>query len=170
VPTDLVKVKYTGWDDRRQDVRLLGRQRPPAVFPLEQGDRRLDEGLPLMLWGEAALWIPPSSPDGKPRQAPRNLVFDVELLASAVPPVRPTSPRPPRTPKKSPSGLAWKVLKRGPARSHPKSSSTVRFHYTGVRSDARCFSTPRLAAAPPATCELQVIAGWTDVPQRMTEG
>ena len=72
-----------GLDDRRQDVRQLGRARPAGAVPARSGHPRLDRGLQLMTEGETRrLWIPEKlayrGEDGKPKGM---LVFDVELIA-----------------------------------------------------------------------------------------
>jgi peptidylprolyl isomerase len=173
VPTDLVKVNYTGWTtDGKMFDSSVARGRP-AVFPLGKVIAGWTEGLQLMVVGETRrLWIPAKlAYDGKPGKPQGMLVFDVELLdILRVPPVPPDVAAPPADAEKIPNGLAWKVLKPGTGTVHPKSSSTVRVHYTGWTTDGKMFDSS-LAKGTPATFELtKVIPGWTDVLQRMTEG
>ena len=68
-------------DDRRQDVRQLGRRGEPTTFPLDGVITGWTEGVALMVEGEKTrFWIPEKlAYDGK--QAPYGmLVFDVELI------------------------------------------------------------------------------------------
>ncbi|HSU80816.1 MAG TPA: FKBP-type peptidyl-prolyl cis-trans isomerase [Thermoanaerobaculia bacterium] len=173
VPTDLVKVNYTGWTtDGKMFDSSVARGRP-AVFPLGKVIAGWTEGLQLMVVGETRrLWIPAKlAYDGKPGKPQGTLVFDVELLdILRVPPVPPDVAAPPADAEKIPNGLAWKVLKAGTGTVHPKAGSTVRVHYTGWTTDGKMFDSS-LAKGTPATFELtKVIPGWTDGLQRMVEG
>ena len=173
VPTDLVKVNYTGWTtDGKMFDSSVARGRP-AVLPLNKVIAGWTEGLQLMVVGEnRRLWIPAKlAYDGKPGKPQGTLVFDVELLdILRVPPVPPDVAAPPADAEKIPNGLAWKVLKAGTGTVHPKAGSTVRVHYTGWTTDGKMFDSS-LAKGTPATFELtKVIPGWTDVLQRMVEG
>jgi peptidylprolyl isomerase len=173
VPTDLVKVNYTGWTtDGKMFDSSVARGRP-AVFPLSRVIAGWTEGLQLMVVGEKRrFWIPARlAYEGKPDKPQGTLVFDVELLdILRVPAVPPDVAAPPAGAEKIPNGLAWKVLKPGTGTVHPKASSTVRVHYTGWTTDGKMFDSS-LAKGTPATFELtKVIPGWTDVLQRMTGG
>ncbi len=172
-PTDLVKVDYTGWTtDGKMFDSSVARGRP-TVFPLNRVIAGWGEGLQLMVVGEKRrFWIPAKlAYEGKPEKPQGTLVFDVELLdILRVPPVPPDVAAPPADAEKIPNGLAWKVLKPGTGTVHPKTTSTVRVHYTGWTTDGKMFDSS-LAKGTPATFELtKVIAGWTDVLQRMVEG
>ncbi|MFL6261542.1 MAG: FKBP-type peptidyl-prolyl cis-trans isomerase [Thermoanaerobaculia bacterium] len=167
VATDLVKVHDTGWTtDGKMFDSSVARGRP-AVFPLSRVIAGWTEGLQLMVVGEKRRL----AYEGKPDKPQGMLVFDVELLdILRVPPVPPDVAAPPADAEKIPNGLAWKVLKPGTGTIHPKRDSTVRVHYTGWTTDGKMFDSS-LAKGTPATFELtKVIAGWTDVLQRMTEG
>jgi FKBP-type peptidyl-prolyl cis-trans isomerase len=173
VPTDLVKVNYTGWtSDGKMFDSSISRGRP-IVLPLGKVIAGWAEGIPLMVVGEKRrFWIPAklayAGKEGKPQGM---LVFDVELLdILRVPPVPPDVAAPPADAQKSKSGLAWKVLKPGTGTVHPKATSTVRVHYTGWTTDGKMFDSS-LAKGTPSTFELtKVIPGWTEGLQMMTEG
>ena len=172
VPTDLVKVDYTGWTtDGKMFDSSVARGRP-AVLPLGRVIAGWGEGLQLMVVGEKRrFWIPAKlAYEGKPSKPQGMLVFDVELLdILRVPPVPPDVAAPPADAQKSRSGLAWKVLKPGIART-PKTTSTVRVHYTGWTTDGKMFDSS-LAKGTPSTFELtRVDPGWTEGLQLMTEG
>ena len=172
-PTDLVKVHYTGWTtDGKMFDSSVARGRP-AILPLNRVIAGWGEGLQLMVVGEKRrFWIPAKlAYEGKPDKPQGMLVFEVELLdILRVPPVPPDVAAPPADAEKIPNGLAWKVLKPGTGTVHPKTSSTARVHYTGWTTDGKMFDSS-LQRGTPATFELtKVIAGWTDVLQRMVEG
>jgi len=174
VPTDLVKVDYTGWTtDGKMFDSSVARGRP-AVLPLGRVIAGWGEGLQLMVVGEKRrFWIPAKlAYEGKPGKPQGMLVFDVELLdILRVPPAPPDVAAPPADAQKSRSGLAWKVLKPGAGTSpSPKATSTVRVHYTGWTTDGKMFDSS-LAKGTAATFELnKVIPGWTEGLQSMTEG
>jgi FKBP-type peptidyl-prolyl cis-trans isomerase len=173
LPTDLVKVDYTGWTtDGKMFDSSVARKRP-AVLPLGRVIPGWSEGLQLMVVGEKRrLWIPAKlAYEGKPDRPQGMLVFDVELLdILRVPPVPPDVAAPPADAQKTKSGLAWKILKAGTGTRTPKATSTVRVHYTGWTTDGKMFDSS-LAKGMPATFELtKVVPGWTEGLQLMTEG
>jgi peptidylprolyl isomerase len=173
VPTDLVKVNYTGWTtDGKMFDSSVARHRP-TVLPLGKVIAGWAEGIPLMVVGEKRrFWIPAKlAYEGKAGKPQGMLVFDVELLdILRVPPVPADVAAPPADAQRSKSGLAWKVLKPGTGTAHPKATSTVRVHYTGWTTDGKMFDSS-LAKGTPSTFELnKVVAGWTEGLQMMTEG
>ena len=77
---------------------------------------------------------------------------------------------PPKDAKKTPSGLAYKVVKAGTGKRHPTATSSVTVHYTGWTTDGKMFDSS-VARGAPATFPLnRVIAGWTEGVQLMVEG
>jgi len=77
---------------------------------------------------------------------------------------------PPADAIRTPSSLAYKVLKPGTGTRHPRPNSTVTVHYTGWTTDGKTFDSS-VARGQPATFSLdQVIPGWTEGVQMMVEG
>src|SRR5437016_7741390 len=77
---------------------------------------------------------------------------------------------PPKDAKKTASGLAYKVIKAGKGKEHPKATSSVTVHYTGWTTDGKMFDSS-VTRGEPATFPLnRVIAGWTEGVQLMVEG
>ncbi|MBK6941796.1 MAG: FKBP-type peptidyl-prolyl cis-trans isomerase [Planctomycetes bacterium] len=71
---------------------------------------------------------------------------------------------------KTPSGLEYYVVSRGPEGPKPTTDSGVRVHYTGKLEDGRVFDSSRIRGAP-AEFELgRVIKGWTEGLQLMQAG
>ena len=97
------------------------------------------------------------------------LVFDVELID--MPTRAPADVKaPPADAKRTASGLAYKVLKAGTGRAHPKATDMVMVHYTGWTTDGKMFDSS-VVRGQPATFPLNgVIAGWTEGVQLMVEG
>jgi FKBP-type peptidyl-prolyl cis-trans isomerase len=78
--------------------------------------------------------------------------------------------QPPADAKKTPSGIAYKVLKAGTGKTHPKEISQVTVHYTGWTTDGKMFDSS-VTRGEPATFGLnEVIKGWTEGVQLMVEG
>ncbi len=173
VPTDRVKVHYSGWTtDGKLFDSSVSRGRP-IVFPLNRVIAGWTEGVGLMVAGEKRrLWIPAKlAYEGKPGKPQGMLVFDVELLDILHVPDAPADvAAPPADAQHSESGLAWKVLKPGTGTVHPKKDSIVRVHYTGWTTDGKMFDSS-LAKGTAVTFGLtDVIPGWTEGLQLMTEG
>lgn len=169
--SDLVTINYTGWTTDGQMFDSSITHGRPSTFPVDRVIRGFSEGLQLMVPGEKRrLWIPESlaykGAAGKPKGM---LVFDVELIDM---PNRPPADvkAPPADAKRTASGLAYKALKEGVGARHPRPSSTVTVNYTGWTTDGKMFDSS-IVHGEPATFPLdQVIAGWTEGLQLMTEG
>lgn len=92
--------------------------------------------------------------------------------AESVPQVPPPADvaAPPADAIRTPSNLAYKVLKPGTGTRHPRPNSTVTVHYTGWTTDGKTFDSS-VTRGEPATFALdQVIPGWTEGVQMMVEG
>lgn len=171
--TDSVRVHYTGWTvDGKMFDSSVARNRP-IVFPLTAVIAGWREGVQLMVKGEKRrLWIPAKlAYEGVADRPQGTLVFDVELLdVLRVPPTPPDVAAPPADAQKSGSGLAWKVLAPGTGTRKPTARSIVRVHYTGWTVDGKMFDSS-VAKGVPAVFKLnEVIPGWTEGLQLMTEG
>jgi len=77
---------------------------------------------------------------------------------------------PPKDARKTPSGLAYKIVKPGTGKVHPTATSAVTVQYTGWTTDGKMFDSS-VVRGQPATFPLnRVIAGWTEGVQLMVEG
>jgi len=172
---DSVQVHYTGWttDGRMFDSSVKRGQ--PARFPLGNVIKGWTEGLQLMTVGEKRrFWIPANLAYGENTGGGRPsgmLVFDVELLGiTGAPKVPEDVAAPPKSAKKTKSGIAYRVLKKGTGKEHPKADSTVEVHYSGWTTDGKMFDSS-VARGMPATFPLNgVIPGWTEGVQLMVVG
>lgn len=78
--------------------------------------------------------------------------------------------KPPATAAKTASGLASVVLQPGTGKAKPAPTDMVTVHYTGWTTDGKMFDSS-VTRGEPATFPLnQVIAGWTEGVQLMSEG
>src|SRR3954469_20723264 len=172
---DSVEVHYTGWttDGRMFDSSVKRGQ--PARFPLGNVIKGWTEGLQLMVVGEKRrFWIPANLAYGENTGGGRPsgmLVFDVELLGITSAPKPPEDvAAAPKNAKKTKSGIAYRVLKKGTGKEHPKADSNVEVHYSGWTTDGKMFDSS-VARGTPATFPLNgVIAGWTEGVQLMVVG
>jgi FKBP-type peptidyl-prolyl cis-trans isomerase len=167
--TDIVTVHYTGWktDGSMFDSSVL--RGKPSSFSLDRVIAGWTEGVQLMVEGEKRrFWIPEALAYKGQREPKGTLVFDVELISILGTP--PDVKAAPSDAKRTPTGLAYKVLKPGTGGRHPNANSTVTVNYSGWTTDGKMFdsSIPR---GNPISFPLDgVIKGWTEGLQLMTVG
>ncbi|HEY2903892.1 MAG TPA: FKBP-type peptidyl-prolyl cis-trans isomerase [Polyangia bacterium] len=173
---DTVRVHYTGWTTDGVKFDSSVDRGSPAQFPLRGVIKGWTEGLQLMVEGEKRrFWIPGNLAYGdtptRPGAPAGTLVFDVELLGVIKAPKVPEDvAAAPKNAKKTKSGLAYRVLKKGTGKEHPKAESTVAVHYSGWTTDGKMFDSS-VARGEPATFPLNgVIKGWTEGVQLMVVG
>jgi FKBP-type peptidyl-prolyl cis-trans isomerase len=170
--TDLVTVDYTGWttDGKMFDSSVSAGK--SVCFPLDRVIPGWTEGVQLMVDGETRrFWIPEALAYQGKRDPKGMLVFDVKLLSSTPVPTPPADVKAaPADSKKTPSGLAYKVLQPGVGARHPKPSDKVTVHYSGWTTDGKMFDSSVVRCAPIDFPLDQVIAGWTEGVQLMVEG
>ncbi len=168
---DIVTVDYTGWtaDGKMFDSSIT--RGKPSTFAVNHVIPGFSEGIQEMVAGETLrMWIPESlaykGQQGKPTGT---LVFDVTLIempTHAPPDVK----APPADAKRTPSGLAYKVLTPGTGTRHPKKIDEVTVHYTGWSTDGKMFDSSVVRGKPSTFPLDHVIAGWTEGVQLMVEG
>ena len=170
-PTDLVVIHYTGWttDGKMFDSSVA--RGKPSSFRVGGVIAGFSEGLQLMSIGEKRrLWIPESlAYKGQAGKPAGMLVFDLELIA--IPSKAPADVKaPPADAKRTPSGLAYKMIADGVCGRHPKSTNSVTVHYTGWTTDGKMFDSSFTRGEPITFPVDGVIAGWTEGVQLMVEG
>jgi len=69
-----------------------------------------------------------------------------------------------------PSGLQYKVLRKGDGAAHPTVSSPCECHYKGTLIDGTQFDSSYDRGSPTTFAPNQVIKGWTEAMQLMVEG
>jgi FKBP-type peptidyl-prolyl cis-trans isomerase len=170
---DLVTLHYSGWtiDGKTIDSSVAGE---PATFPLDRVMPGLSEGVQLMVVGEKRrFWIPEALAYKGAAERPKGtLVFDVELLTFTAAPSKPPADvaQAPEDALRTRSGIAYKVLKRGTGTRHPLATDKVTVHYSGWTTDGKLFDSSVQRGQPTTFALNQVIAGWTEGVQLMTEG
>ena len=173
-PQDVVTVHYSGWTTDGKMFDSSHSRGKPSTFGVDKVIKGWGEGVQMMVVGEKRrLWIPQDlAYRGQPGRPAGMLVFDIELLEITTNPTiaPPDVAGPPADARRSPSGLAYKVLKPGTGTEHPSKTSRVTVHYTGWTTDGKMFDSS-VARGSPATFGLdEVIAGWTEGVQLMVAG
>ena len=177
-PHDKVIVTFTGWTPEGQVIDSSIPDGEPRTFMMDDLTRGLSEGLGWMAKGEKRrFWIPATlAAAGRPRRpgAAAPSVFDIELVDLVrMPdpmPVPEDVDAPPAEAKRTPSGLAYKVLKHGKGKAHPTASSTVEVHYSGWTPDGKLFDSSVKRGKPISFPLDGVIKGWTEGVQLMVVG
>lgn len=173
-PKDAVIVHYTAWTTDGKMFDNSHARRVPNTFLIESVIKGWGEGVQLMTPGEKRrFWIPEEIAFRGLAGRPKGMVvFDVELLEVVPDPrVAPANvAKPPADAKKTPSGIAYQVLRAGTGSTHPRKDSRVTVHYTGWTTDGKMFDSS-VVRGQAATFGLnEVIEGWTEAVQLMVEG
>jgi len=176
--TDRVKVHFSGWTTSGKLIDSSIPRGQPSTLSLEQAPPVWKESLEKMLvgekrrlWSSSKLAYGPGQGQGAPGG---DLVFElelVEILESLPPPAVPKDVKaPPKTAKKTASGLAYALLKKGTGTQSPTAANRVRVHYTGWTTDGKMFDSS-VTRGEPTTFPLgNVIKGWTEGVQLMKAG
>ena len=178
-PYDRVTVHYTGWTSGGRMFDSTIPNGEPTTLALDAVIAGWTEGVQLMVTGEKRrFWIPSTLAYGdkstRPDAPAGALVFDIELLDFVYTPEPPQVPADvdaaPKDAKKTASGLAYKIIKRGKGKQRPNASNTVEVHYSGWTPDGKMFDSS-VARGKPTTFPLDgVIEGWTEGVQLMAVG
>jgi FKBP-type peptidyl-prolyl cis-trans isomerase len=177
-PHDKVVVNFTAWTPDGEVIASSIPDGEPWTFLIDELSKGLAEGVRMMAPREKRrFWIPAdlASPGRPKRRGPAGpAVFDVELVEVVKMPDPVAVPEDvdaaPADAKRTPSGLAYKILKRGKGKDRPKASSTVEVHYSGWTRDGTMFDSS-VQRGKPASFPLNgVIAGWTEGVQLMVVG
>ena len=93
-----------------------------------------------------------------------------ETPAPKAPDVPKDVAAPPNDAQKTPSGLAYKVLRPGTGTEHPKVTDTITVHYAGWTTDGRPFDSSYGRGKPMTLPLNRMIAGWKEGLQLMVPG
>lgn len=168
---DAVIINYSAWTTDGKLFDSSVKRGRPVTVPVKEMLPGLAEGVELMTAGESRrLWIPEKlaykGQKGKPQGT---LVFDVTLLA--IPTHAPADVKtPPADAQRTPSGLAYQVLRPGTGTHHPTVADMVTANYTGWTTDGHMFDSSLTRGAPSTFPLDRVIPGWTEGIKLMVEG
>jgi len=176
---DQVIIHFTEWTPGGRVIDSSVPRGEASKLTLDKVIAGWSEGVRLMTKGEKRrLWIPAdlAAAEGTRRAGASTgpVVIDVELIDFI------RMPEPPRVPedvaaapadaKRTPSGLAYKILRRGKSKQHPTADSAVEVHYSGWTPDGKLFDSSVLRGKPITFGLSGVIKGWTEGLQLMAVG
>jgi peptidylprolyl isomerase len=178
---DTVTFNYTAWDAEGRMVDSTETRKRAVTAPPYKQPVPMMEALTAMTAGERArFWASAEKmrTAGKPVGGVDTglLCYEIEVLQIAKaahdpPPTPPDVAKPPDNARKTAKGVYYRVLKQaGKSGEHPNASSTVKVKYTGWTTDGRMFDSSFLKGEPTQFNLGNVVAGWTDGLQVMTEG
>jgi FKBP-type peptidyl-prolyl cis-trans isomerase len=168
-----VTLNYTGWGaDGKVIDSTVTNGRPQMVVLSERTVPGFVEGIQLMKKGQKVrMWIPEPLTNAAANNLPAGmLTYDVELMSfdNPVPPPDDVA-APPADAKRTASGLAYKVIKKGTTKK-PQASSIVEMNYTGWSTDGRMIDTTTKRKKPARMAVSQAMAGWAEGLQLMGTG
>jgi FKBP-type peptidyl-prolyl cis-trans isomerase/outer membrane protein assembly factor BamB len=181
---DCVTVSFKAW---KRDGTLFSSSttmNDSDLLCLNAALEGVSEALKEMAVGEKRrLWIPADltfkaddHPHGQKRpedEVPphKDLTFDLELLTILKAPPTPADlKQPPATAVRTPSGLAYQVLKSGAGATHPSARSTVTVHFSAWKNDGRLFESTVLANHPAVVNLATAPEGWRQALCSMVAG
>ena len=174
IATDVVTVNYTGWRSDGMMFDSTVARGKESTFPLDRVMAGWRECVILMTIGETRrCWVPQAlAYNGRAGRPTGTVVFDIELVdfrpSPLIPP--PDVKAPPDDAKRTPSGLAYKVLRPGKGTRSPSPFSQVSVHYTGWTTEGRMFDSSVPSGMPRSLRLDEVIKGWSEGVPMMTEG
>lgn len=168
---DFVHLRYSVWKASDGSVIDYTRTEIPTFIEMAKLLPGMREMVEQMTPGERRrAWIPASLGAGKIKEGDM-FVVDGELVDVVHPPSTPADvAAPPADAMKTPSGLAYKILRPGTGTVHPKTHEKVLVHYSGWTTDGQMFDSSIRRGEPLETSLADVIPGWTEGLRLMTEG
>jgi FKBP-type peptidyl-prolyl cis-trans isomerase len=169
--TDLLKVRFTVW---KSNGTLVQHVDPPQSVTIAVSKMIPGWGIAAqqMVEGERRrVWIPAALSGGK-LEGDDMMMIDTELIEILDPPTQAPADvaAPPEDATRTPSGLAYKVLRDGTGIRHPNARSRVTVHYTGWTTSGQMFDSSILRGQPATFGLDEVIKGWTEGLQLMVTG
>ncbi|GAB4529338.1 MAG: FKBP-type peptidyl-prolyl cis-trans isomerase [Amphiplicatus sp.] len=183
--SDIVEVHYVGTLTDGVEFDSSRARGAAARFPLDQVIPGWTEGVQLMSEGDRyRFYIPPhlaygeTGTPGGPIGPNEALIFDVELLKATNPELNAEAARKfleenarREGVKTTGSGLQYEILAEGPEDgASPTDADIVRVHYEGRLLDGTMFDSSYERGEPAEFPLAQVIPGWTEGVQLMSEG
>jgi peptidylprolyl isomerase len=172
---DCVKLHFTAW---KRDGGLLSSSRQsgdPQNQCLVKAFPGVAEALAKMVVGEQRrVWVPAGltfTGDDDDHPPPVDATFDLELYEIVKAPPTPRHVKaPPATARKTASGLAIEVLKKGKGTQHPQERSQVKLDFSGWTTDGRLIESSVMAHHPAVFSMIGIMPGWREALSDMVVG
>jgi peptidylprolyl isomerase len=168
---DFVHVRYAVWKASDGSVIDYTRSETPTFVEMYKLLPGMREMFALMTRGEKRrAWIPASLGAGKIKEGDM-FVVDAQLVDVVHPPSTPPDlAAPPADATKTGSGLAYKILAPGKGTVHPRKRDKVLVNYSGWTIDGKMIDSSIVKGEPAELSLEQVVPGWVEGLQLMTEG
>jgi FKBP-type peptidyl-prolyl cis-trans isomerase len=168
---DFVHIRYSVWKASDASVIDYTRTEIPTFVEMSKLLPGMRETFVLMTPGERRrAWIPATLGAGKIKEGDM-FVVDAQLVDIVHPPSTPADvAAPPSDATKTSSGLAYEILAPGTGTVHPRKRDKVLVNYSGWTTDGKMFDSSIVKGEPLELSLEQVIPGWVEGIQLMTEG
>jgi len=172
---DRVAIHYAGWRADGAWIDSSHRERA-SLFDLGSVMPGWSEALQRLSVGDKArVWVPEAlAYQGRVGEPQGPLVFELELVSIERRPAPPRPPTPlaapPASAKRTPSGLAYRMLAQNTAGARAKPSDRVELQYSAWTSDGKLFDSSIARGKPTTVPVSRVIPGWAEGLQLMGEG
>lgn len=173
---DRVTIHYTGWTSDGVLIETSRTSDRPSIFDLANVMPGWREILQLLSAGDRArVWIPQAlAYQGRTGKPAGTVVFDLELIAidrRLEPPRAPVHvSAPPRDAKRTKSGLAYEITRKGAGTMSPMHDDHVEVHYSAWTADGELFDSSIVRGKPNKLPLRRLIAGWAEGLTLMREG
>jgi peptidylprolyl isomerase len=168
--SDFVHIHYAVWKASDGSVIDYTRTEIPTFVEMSKLLPGMRETFAMMTPGERRrAWIPSRLGAGK-IAADDMFVIDAQLVDVVHPPSTPADLTAPPAATKTNSGLAYKILAPGTGTVHPRRRDKVVVNYSGWTTDGRMIDSSIVKGEPAELSLEQVIPGWVEGLEMMTEG
>jgi len=183
VDNDCVRANFVAWKTDGTLFSTSTSMDNSEILCLNAGIVGVSEALKEMVVGEKRrLWVPEDLTfrehhhHGQKRpedeESPhKDLTFDLELLSIIPAPPTPADlGQPPATATRTPSGLAYQVLKNGTSTVHPSLKDKVTVHFSCWRADGRLFESTEMGNHPALVTLATAPVAWREAIPLMVVG
>jgi peptidylprolyl isomerase len=171
-----VDLHYAGWERNGHQFEGTNAGGIAGRYPLKELAPGLSEEVAQMVVGDKRrIWVPAALAYGKRENyvnAPKgDMTFDVELTRIVpYPAVPPDIKAPPKDAKKTKSGLAYLVLKKGTGKRHPTDETRALVYYAAWTPDGHMFQCSLAGGDDVHVRVKKLPPGWREAMQLMVEG
>ncbi|HKP60947.1 MAG TPA: FKBP-type peptidyl-prolyl cis-trans isomerase [Polyangiales bacterium] len=175
-PWDRVTIHFTGWTTDGAMFDSSRSRKRPEIYDLPKVIPGWREAIPLLSVGDSVrLWVPEAlAYQGREGEPKGSVVFDIELVSIQRQPEPPHAPADvaaaPRDAKRTRSGLAYRIVRRGEGKTKPSANDRVEVQYSAWTTSGELVDSSVVRGAPATLPISKIIPGWAEGLQLMAEG